>query len=604
MFAAAIWIAARLGWSAGVEKWLAVLAIEITLESSIAALFSFTGLNSRAAYWIVAALCALALPALRDTLIKQRWSWGIFFAPLVYLSFRPVEEIDSINYLHYLIEWMANRATPYTFATNYVAFWELSFLPTWMVTRMDWFFPLLALKAVVLVALGAWLAGVELGVSRTLLTFTVFGAITMRHYWYAYSGVPTLKNDALHGVGFLLLALVVMRAARTPLATTDLALLAFGAAFASVKYTGIFIAVIAIAAVIWLRRPSLHSLAATAAFLTLTSGHYYLNNLIRYSSPFYPFQINLAFLHLPGTADLSNTSILYSLRSPDLWRYLFLPPTGLSPAGLLFPLTLAAILPVALWQLCRADRSAVRSVYRWVAFLILCGWLLYFRSVYSASSYAGDLAFIRNNLNSIRYVDGVLALSEVFLVALLGRFTWLVWPLVGLNTASRIFDLYSKVALPPLWLAVALLAVAALFHFRLIAGLAALLLITPSLVDRNRLEWTTYWNDLKPALEQVRADGLADLAMPDGGYFAAHVVAAGNPVDPRVKALLPEDIDALPPTARPPYLAVMVTSGSEAAGDWQSRYESKLAAWGYITKKQGTYGALMQRADLADQMLR
>ena len=49
--------------------------------------------------------------------------------PLLCLSFHPVEEIDSINYLHYLIEWMGNRATPYTFATNYVAFWELSFPP-------------------------------------------------------------------------------------------------------------------------------------------------------------------------------------------------------------------------------------------------------------------------------------------------------------------------------------------------------------------------------------------------------------------------------------------------------------------------------------------
>ena len=84
--------------------------------------------------------------------------------PLVLLAFKPVEEIDSINYLHYLIEWLANRATPYTFATNYVAFWELSFAPVWMVTRVDLFFPLLALKAVVLMVLGLWLVGRQLGV--------------------------------------------------------------------------------------------------------------------------------------------------------------------------------------------------------------------------------------------------------------------------------------------------------------------------------------------------------------------------------------------------------------------------------------------------------
>src|SRR5262249_43121146 len=141
--------------------------------------------------------------------------------PLLLLSFKPVDEIDSINYLHYLIDWMANRATPFTFATNYVAFWELSFLPTWMVTGGDLFFPLLAMKAVILAALAAWLIGRELEIPDTLLLLTVAGAVAMRHYWFGASGVPTLKNDALHGAGFLLLALVVMRWARRPLERAD-----------------------------------------------------------------------------------------------------------------------------------------------------------------------------------------------------------------------------------------------------------------------------------------------------------------------------------------------------------------------------------------------
>ncbi len=229
-------------------------------------------------------------------------------------------KIDSINYLHYLIEWMANRATPYTFATNYVAFWELSFLPTWMVTRVDLFFPLLALKAVVLLGLALWLAGRELGLRRGLLLWTVFGAIALRHLWFEFSGVPTLKNDALHGAGFVLLFVVVLRAARRKLTRSDAVLLAFGCAFASVKYTGIFAAALAVIFVLYRHVRYKHNpwlAAAAAAGLTLlTSGHYYLHNAFRYGSPFYPFQINLAFIHLPGTADLSATSILYSLHDP------------------------------------------------------------------------------------------------------------------------------------------------------------------------------------------------------------------------------------------------------------------------------------------------
>ena len=49
LFAAAIRIAEWLGWRTGVrreERWLAVLAIEVTLEASLAGLFSFARWNS------------------------------------------------------------------------------------------------------------------------------------------------------------------------------------------------------------------------------------------------------------------------------------------------------------------------------------------------------------------------------------------------------------------------------------------------------------------------------------------------------------------------------------------------------------------------------
>src|SRR5579872_6213095 len=156
------------------EQLLAVLAIDVTLEASAAGLFSFLRINSAGIYWAAAvgalivghnAFRQLGRSLSRLEILRYPRTCGVIAAlliPLFFLSFRPVEEIDSINYLHYLIEWMANRATPYVFATNYVAFWELSFLPTWMVTRVDLFFPLLALKAVAMLGLAVWLAGREL----------------------------------------------------------------------------------------------------------------------------------------------------------------------------------------------------------------------------------------------------------------------------------------------------------------------------------------------------------------------------------------------------------------------------------------------------------
>ena len=617
LFAAAIALAWRFGWSAddSETRWLAVLAIQLTLESSLAGLFSFAHRNSPAAYWAAAAVCVMLAATFgrRAFTVRVQPSERIartHFAllaalavPLVCLSFHPVEEIDSINYLHYLIDWMGNRATPYTFATNYVAFWELSFLPAWTITGVDAFFPLLALKALALMALAAWLLGRELGLRGPLLFWTIATSLTLRHFWFESSGVGTLKNDALHGAGFLLLTLAVLRAGR-PLWT-----LAFGAVFSAVKYTGIFLSVLAVVALTLtgrLRRCDWRWHLAGLLLFLITSGHYYLHNLALYGSPFYPFQINLGPIHLPGTADLSATSILYSLRDPRLWRVLFWPAGMVSPAGLLFPLVLGAVLPLATWRCLRASwiwlrRRKLPGPIDCAAACLLAGWLLYFRSVFSASAQlgGGDLTFLLYGLNSIRYVDGVLAASDLWLVALAGR---AAWPLIVIQLASRLYVLYPKIPADlfpaAMVIAASILAaciVVALGRRAALPAAAALILCGPFLVDRNRVHWTTYWDGLKPALAAVRSQGLAVLAMPDGGYFASHVVAAGNPVDPAVRALLPEELDALSPDARPPYLAVMPAVGVPAATRWRELYGDRLAAWGYRPQIEIAQGGVFHR---------
>jgi hypothetical protein len=672
VLALAVRLARALGWRLpSVEGCLAALAIDVTLEASLAGALSFARMNSGPAYWAFAAAAAAAwllgkrLPGLRWP-APGRWaerSWpfmAALLAPLALLSFRPVEEIDSINYLHYLIDWMANRATPYTFSTNYVAFWELSFLPAWVVTRVDLFFPLIALKGVALLGLGAWLVGRELGLRRELLLWTVFGCLAMRYCWFGYSGVPTLKNDALHGAGFVLLTLAVLRAARglesagrgwqakaparqrsevrarwdrrfrlstraklgAPRGayTREAALLAFGAAFASVKYTGVFFAVVAVGAVVWLRRREIlarrrravAAALALAGFVLSTSGHYYVRSLVLHGSPFFPFQINLGFIHLPGTADLSDTSILYSLRDARLWRA-FLLPGGVMPAGAFFPAILAGGLVASAWfcargalgsRAVRAPRE--RAVGPWVSFCILCGWLLYFRSAFSASATPGDLRFVLNGLNSLRYVEGVLAVTTLFLVSLLARRApRLAMALVAVDAGSRLFMLYRE--LPPQifpWGAVCLLALAAFlaargagrwgFRFQAAAVAVALVAAGPFVVERNRALWTTYWNDLKPTLAAARPQGLAVLALPGGSYFAGHVVAAGNPIHPAVGAFVPDAFDALPAWQRPTYLAVLATPGDSPG--WSERYAGALERWGYTEAARGRYGVLFRKS--------
>jgi hypothetical protein len=649
LFAASIVLARALGWGGArrvEEKILAVLGIEIVLESSFGALFSFTRTNSPAVYWIAAALCLLGAAATRGGReALARAAGGLktaeilrypraaacgagFLAPLVLLSFHPVQESDSINYLHYLIDWMANRATPYSFATNYVAFWELSFLPSWTVTGLDVFFPLLALKAVVLLALAVWLAGRELGLRRHLLLGTVFGVILLRYLWWEPSGVPTLKNDVLHGAGFVLVTLVVLRAARRRLRGADAALFALGAAFVAVKYTGVFVAALAAAAVLFLewrrakRRAESGSegapsasgrglavaALASALFVLLTSGHYYLHSLLLYGSPFYPFQINFAFLHLPGTADLSGTSILYNLRNPGLWRALFLPASGISSAGLLFPLVLAATPAAGAWLVAR--RPPASGPLPWAGFLLLAGWFLYFRSVYGAGAAPGDLGFIVG-LSSLRYVIGVLAVSELLLMALLRRFPPLALALVGLNAASRAAILYAKLPLDifPVPAVVAVSAAAGLAAWLVVrytpqrrralaAGLAAgvaLVACGPPIVERNRSNWLSWWDGLKPALAVTRTGSLAVLVYPEWGYFAGHILAAGNPVHPAVRALAAEDLDALPAAGRPRYLAAMLMPGSAESSTWRTRRAAEFERWGYSIAGDSGLGAILEQ---------
>ncbi|HXS98062.1 MAG TPA: hypothetical protein VN736_25865 [Candidatus Limnocylindrales bacterium] len=584
-------VAAWLGVEFTAESLLLFLCAEITLESSLAAAFSFTRTNSEPAYWGAALVCAAIAFAWRSRLKlpKLRLPWAPFAAalaaPLVLASFHPVSEIDSVNYLHYLIEWMANRATPYTFSTYYVAFWELSFLPAWVITKIDVFFPLIALKAVAVLALAAWVAGRELGLKRWRLMVTVAAASVLPHIWLEPSGVPTLKNDVLHGAGFVLLTIAVLRAARTSLSRRDVAILMFGAAFAPVKYTGAFLVVLACAAILWLRRRDGRRLVpialAVAAFGLFTTWHYYVAHVVQYGNPFYPATVNAGPVHLPGEADVSGTSILDAIGSPVVWRALFVPEHGLSPGGLAFPLLFAAILLVAPILCFR------RAPLRWAALLVCAGWFLYFRTYYGASQMPGDLVYMKYGLNTLRYVDGVWAVSLLILAATFRR---IALPVMAIQLAACLAMLYARIP-AAIYSPVAIVGIA-LVAFALarvpVLALAALLIAGPFAVEANRRIWNEQWRDLRPQLDALRGRGLATLTVEEAGYFAGHIAAAGNPVHPEVRSLLPEELAA----DHAPYVAVLAAPG--AAPEWRLHYGKVLTAAGYKLRNSGVAGEIFE----------
>ena len=142
------------------EYFALVLSADMVLESLAGTTLSFASANSPAAYLVIAAILLLfgARPDVFAALWSrwrelQVWRFRLTAAvlcaavvPVFFLTLKPIDEVDSANYLHFLLEWRAGRATPYTFFVNYVAFGPARFLPTLVLARNDWFFGFVALK--------------------------------------------------------------------------------------------------------------------------------------------------------------------------------------------------------------------------------------------------------------------------------------------------------------------------------------------------------------------------------------------------------------------------------------------------------------------------
>ena len=604
------------GWgreSAPEENLLALTGCNVVIASLIASGLSFARINSAPAYWVAGgALCTLgygARPALQAFAASLR-ELAIFrypitlallaalWVPLFLFALRPAGEVDSMHYLHYLLEYMANRLTPYTFHINVVAFWELGFLPVWTLTRLDLFFPLIALKALVALASALFLLGRELDIGDRLLIWTTAAGMAFLHFWGGYSGVGTLKNDALHAAGSVMLALALVRAARNQWGSTGFPLLALAVTLASVKYLGAMLAAVCVAAILFQLRRGWLALAGIAALWVITSGHYYLRRLILYGNPFYPFQINFGFVHLPGAADLSGTSIMASLRDPRLWRALLLPPGGMSVAGLLFPAMFVAAFAAIAWILIRGLRRP--GPLWWLSAFLLLGWMLYFRSFYSASSVPGDLAYVLNDLNSLRYTEGVLAMSELLLVALLLRSpvpVWAPYAVVGITLASRLGLIYSR--LPRDWYGAAL-AGAVLFPLPFLlrparawlgAGCAAAALIaaTPWVVERNRETAAPWWKEIYTAVRALPPSSvfLYDEAR-DGGP-AAHYLLAGRKLEHDVRT-------GTTGADRYRYVARLLGPDAREPEATLDAFAARLAPPGYITAIRSRHGMLLEKA--------
>lgn len=407
-------------------RWLAALAAALAADSLIGLALTWGGWNHPLAYAPLAAL--LAWPAWRAA--RQGWNWGdwqVWALPMamLMLALRPIGEVDSLFNLHYVLGWLENRTTPLEYAFNYPCFWEAGFLPLLTLGRSDLVLWIRPAHALLVSALGVWQVGEELGVDRRLRGAMLVCSLAFMHFWWGQSGVATLKNDLLVSAGQVLGALVLLRVSNGRATNRDAWLAGLAALFVSTKASGPFVvAAAALCWLVWRRRVDWGWAVPMAALWMAGVGFTFAGNWWRYGNPFYPFTMKLGPVVFAGRADQSATSIWANIGNERLWRLFLLPDGGVSPAGLLFPLFLAAI-PFVLWRVNKA-------LFGYCAVL----GLLYVNGIYSAGGAPGSLRFLEADLSTLRYMGGALALGEMAAASVLGRWGWLFAGVQGVSRLS------------------------------------------------------------------------------------------------------------------------------------------------------------------------
>jgi hypothetical protein len=449
---------------------LAVL-LNLLTACVVGTVVAFLRVNSREVYLGIAALglgaVAARPPGLRATLITLCESLGraarsvplatrlliaVLGGILLWVFLKPIGEWDSLEMLATMQDWLHNRVNPYHSMWHYVVFPELGYMPAMAITRDDRFFWVVSFKAPVLLALALYQIGIERRLPRSLAALAAFNLIAMFHVLPL--GLPTIKNDMTHACGVVLFALGGLRIMRGKYDREAGVILAGALILLSIKYSGVLetaaaLGLLGVAArqgliLHWRKVLCWTFLAGCATFLA--SGHYYVHNLWEYGNPLYPCRVKTAILELPGTLDLTGTSILENLRKPALWAAFF-PTRNISPAGLWFPLVVAGCLIVLPLVMARNGIAAlrkrpVRAADAFLAAFVFAIWMIYCRSFYSASSAGHDLVWVQpETLFSLRYVEGAIGLAEVFLLSLLALrcHRFVAYALVLTSLASRMF---------------------------------------------------------------------------------------------------------------------------------------------------------------------
>jgi len=398
-----------------------------------------------------------------------------------------------------------------------------------IISSSDNFFWLNSFPPLIIIGVVTYLIGREIKLPKYLIWISIFSSILYFKIWVTFGGnIGTLKNDYIIAAAVLLIIFTMIRSLRPDFDRLTYVFFSIGLVFLSIKFSGVVLGFIAILVFIVINKNKIlknkKQVAAWTFFaislLLVTTGHYYLQNMVEHGNPFWPVKLGILDEYLPGTRDVSSTSIYINLENEKVWNTFF-PTSKISVGGLFFPLfvafgfvgTLSVITVMAIRYL---KTRKIELAILVISFFILITWVLYVFTPYTAGGTEGNFVYlITNILGSTRYIIGTIILTELFFTFVLWRLkvpTPIIFSFVAINIISRywiILDSNMLRSIDPLFVLYPLVFLAGSFLFvkyskkfvskSVFIGVLfiLILIVSPNMVEANReARWLPWWQDV------------------------------------------------------------------------------------------------------------
>ncbi len=454
------------------EYALCIVCAALTLNGLLATAFVFLHLNDRAVYLLsITVLCALLVARRKYQHVNatdqplaadegETNETERLFAVLLpvaigayTLATAITPDNDSLSSFSILYRWVTANETPYSlmlYDAGYPAFWELSYVPTTLVSSSFSYAWTASLFAPVILGLAVFALSRRLGMASQVALAVAFSEILLWHFISGSAvGISSNKPDSVLAAGYVMLALAGVVWLQSAERRLSVALGLFGSIFVCTKYSGPLFLLASVVAVLATRPRALlglprrlPSLIWPLLIFTGAVGHYYLHNFLHFGTPFWPARVSLisasfAQHHVPDflrgaglfseigrkalldpgsvTATATASSYFAHANDPQLWlKFAYFSVYG----GFWFAGTLAFGFGLPLIYLAmRIGPPRLRALSRSPStfFLFLFAWLgiLLFLMMPNGAGVPADNYQFVNNLGNVRYGLGPIVLTEV-----------------------------------------------------------------------------------------------------------------------------------------------------------------------------------------------